>query len=130
MTGKKRTAREPLLKCRKRRDDVKTVGESLLRDKLRRNLSTGGAASGMRGGLSLPKRRLNGTWEPETPMLTEKPQVQETRGREYGSGDSGGGTACSSDEVSDKEMERRLCQEDEKSSCCTKDEGRSFGAAL
>jgi len=23
-----------------------------------------------------------------------------------------------------------LCQEDEKSSCCTKDEGRSFGAAL
>ena len=32
MTGKKRTAREPLLKCRKRRDDVKTAGESLLRD--------------------------------------------------------------------------------------------------
>jgi hypothetical protein len=89
VTGKKRTAREPLLKCRKRRDDVKTAGESLLWDKLRRNLSTGGAASGMRGGLSLPKRRLNGTWEPETPMLTEKPQVQETRGREYGGGDSG-----------------------------------------
>ena len=89
MTGKKRTAREPLLKCRKRRDDVETAGESLLRDKLRRNLFTGGAASGMRGGLILPKRRLNGTWEPETPMLTEKPQVQETRGREYGRGDSG-----------------------------------------
>ena len=32
MTGKKRTAREPLLKCRKRRDDVKPAGESLLRD--------------------------------------------------------------------------------------------------
>ena len=32
MTGKKRTAREPLWKCRKRRDDVKTVGESLPRD--------------------------------------------------------------------------------------------------
>ncbi len=32
MTGKKRTAREPLWKCRKRRDDVKTVGESLTRD--------------------------------------------------------------------------------------------------
>jgi hypothetical protein len=32
VTGKKRTAREPLWKCRKRRDDVKTVGESLLRD--------------------------------------------------------------------------------------------------
>ena len=32
MTGKKRTARKPLWKCRKRRDDVKTVGESLPRD--------------------------------------------------------------------------------------------------
>src|SRR5215470_18808849 len=48
--------------------------------KLRRNLITGGAASGMRGGLSLPRRRLNGTWEPETPMLTEKPQVAEPQG--------------------------------------------------
>jgi len=57
--------------------------------KLRRNLFTGGAASGMRGGLSLPRRRLNGTWEPETPMLTEKPQVEEPQGREYGSGVSG-----------------------------------------
>ena len=34
-------------------DDVKTAVLSLLRDKLRRNLFTGGAASGMRGGLSL-----------------------------------------------------------------------------
>ena len=32
MTGKKRTAREPLWKCRKRRDDVNTAAESLLRD--------------------------------------------------------------------------------------------------
>jgi hypothetical protein len=32
VTGKKRTAREPLWKCRKRRDDVKTVGELLSRD--------------------------------------------------------------------------------------------------
>jgi len=30
--GKKRTAREPLSKCRKRKDDVKTAGASLLRD--------------------------------------------------------------------------------------------------
>jgi len=35
-------------------DDVKTAGGWLLRDKLRRNLFTGGAASGMRSGLSLP----------------------------------------------------------------------------
>ena len=43
----------------------------------------------MRGGLSLPMRQLSGTWEPETLMLTEKPQVEEPRGQEYGSGDSG-----------------------------------------
>src|SRR5260370_40330373 len=57
--------------------------------KLRRNLFTGGAASGMKGGLSLARRRLSGTWEPETPMRTEKPQVAEPQGREEGSGDSG-----------------------------------------
>jgi hypothetical protein len=50
---------------------------------------TGGAASGMRGGLSLPRRRLSGTWEPEAPMQTEKSQVAEPQGREYGCGDSG-----------------------------------------
>jgi hypothetical protein len=48
--------------------------------KLRRNLFTGGAASGMRGGLSLPKRRLNGTWEPETPMLTESHKCKKHEG--------------------------------------------------
>jgi len=32
VTGKKSTAREPLRTCRKRRNDVKTVGESLSRD--------------------------------------------------------------------------------------------------
>ena len=68
---------------------AKTAELLLLRDKLRRNLFTGGAASGMRGGLSLPKRRLSGTWEPETPMQTEKSQVAEPQGREYGCGDSG-----------------------------------------
>jgi len=47
---------------------------------LRRNLFTGGAASGVRGGLSLPRRRLNGTWEPETPMLTEKPKCKNHKG--------------------------------------------------
>ena len=31
-------------------------------------------------------RRSNGTWEPETPILTEKPRVEEPRGREYGCG--------------------------------------------
>jgi len=48
VTGKKRTAKEPLMTCRKRRDDVKTAGESLLRDQLWRDLFTDGAASGMK----------------------------------------------------------------------------------
>jgi hypothetical protein len=89
VTGKKRTAREPLWKCRKSRDDVKTAGVCYCGTKLRRNLITGGVASGMRGGLSLLMRRLSGTWEPETPMRTEKSRVAEPQGREYGSGDSG-----------------------------------------
>ena len=37
----------------------------------------------------LAMRRLNGTWEPETPMLTDKLQVEDPRGREYGCGVSG-----------------------------------------
>ena len=40
VTDKKRTAREPLMTCRKRRDDVKTAKESLARDELRRDLFT------------------------------------------------------------------------------------------
>jgi hypothetical protein len=48
VTGKKRTAKEPLMTCRKRRDGVKTAGESLLRDQLRRYLFTGGVASGIK----------------------------------------------------------------------------------
>src|SRR5262245_32371498 len=34
-------------------------------------------------------RQLNGTWEPEIPMLTEKLQVEDPRGRAYGCGFSG-----------------------------------------
>ncbi len=48
VTGKKRTAKEPLMTCRKRRDDVKTAGESLLWDQLRRYLFTDGVASGIK----------------------------------------------------------------------------------
>ena len=37
----------------------------------------------------LAMRQLNGTWEPEIPMPTEKPQVEEPRGRKYECGFSG-----------------------------------------
>jgi hypothetical protein len=42
------SASEPLKTCRKRRDDVKTGGESLIREKPGRNLLTAQAASGMK----------------------------------------------------------------------------------
>ena len=58
----------------------KPQGDRYCGIKLRRNLFTGGAASGVRGGLSLPRRRLNGTWEPETAMLTEKPKCKNHKG--------------------------------------------------
>jgi hypothetical protein len=38
---------EPSMRCRKRRDDVKTEGESLTREKFGSDLLTGQAASGM-----------------------------------------------------------------------------------
>ena len=45
---KETNASEPLLKCRKRRDGVKTGGESLTRDKSGGDLFTVQAASGMK----------------------------------------------------------------------------------
>jgi len=64
-------ASEPLMTCRKRRDDVETGGESLLRDKPGRNLFTAQAASGMKAART-QSRLLCGTWEPVTPMPREK----------------------------------------------------------
>jgi len=46
ITIQKMTVRELLMKCRKRRDDVKTGGKSLTRDKSGGNLFTDQAASG------------------------------------------------------------------------------------
>jgi len=42
------SASEPLLTCRKRRDDVKTGGLSLLQDQPKGNLLTAWVASGMK----------------------------------------------------------------------------------
>jgi hypothetical protein len=51
VSGKTRTARKPLLKCRKQRDDVETGALSLLRDKLRRSIWTLGFFEAMLGQL-------------------------------------------------------------------------------
>src|SRR6516225_4417705 len=78
VTGKKRTAREPLMKCRNVIEDVQNRGL----------ITTAGQAPTIpaygRSGIrherwpELAMRQLNGTWEPETPMQTEKPQVGRT----------------------------------------------------
>jgi len=75
-SGKKRTAREPLLKCRKISDDVKTAGVSYCGISSEET-AYGRSASGRRGAGAC-QRAVSGTWEPETPMPTEKPQVKAT----------------------------------------------------
>ena len=77
------------MKCRKHRDDVKTAAESLLRDQAPTKPVYGRSGIRHERWPELAMRRLNGTWEPETPMQTEKPQVEEPRGREYGCGVQG-----------------------------------------
>jgi RNA-directed DNA polymerase len=54
-------------------------------------------------------RRLNGTWEPEIPMLTEKPQVGRTTRARVRMRNFRGGTARTSNEALDKGVERRGC---------------------
>jgi len=46
------SASKPSMNCRKRRDEVKTEGESLTREKSERHLLTAQAASGRRGGVN------------------------------------------------------------------------------
>ena len=89
VTVKKRTAKEPLMKCRNVIEDVQNRGR----------VTTAGQAPTIpaygRSGIrherwpELAVRQLNGTWEPETPMQTEKPQVAEPRERKYGCGVQG-----------------------------------------
>ena len=92
MRTEKANASEPLMKCRKRTDDIKTGEKSLPRDEPGGNLLTAQAVSGMKVARARP-RLLCGTREPATRMLRStgllpgrvrkgEPQVAETaRGR-------------------------------------------------
>ena len=62
---------EPLLKCRKRMDAIKTREWSLPWDKSGRNLITDQTVTGMQAARTT-FWLLYGTWEPKTPMLMEK----------------------------------------------------------
>ena len=98
-------ANEPLMTCRKRRNDVKTGRESLTRDKSGSNLLTGQTASGIKAARTR-FRLLCGTWEPVTPMLREKHKERSSKCQSTDAGYRGGVT-CNSDEGSVMKLERR-----------------------
>lgn len=92
MRTEKANASEPLMKCRKRTDDIRTGEKSLTREEPGGNLPTAQAVSGMKVARAR-SRLLCGTREPATTMLQStgllpgrarkgEPQVAETaRGR-------------------------------------------------
>ncbi len=98
-------ASEPLMTCRKHRDDVKTGGLSLSRDESGGHLFTVRAASGMKAARTR-SWLLCGTWEPVAPMRREN---RKRRPRERESTDAGhrGGPPRSSGEGPVMGLERR-----------------------
>ena len=98
---------EPLMKCRKRRDGVKTGGKSLTRDKSGRHLSTARAASGIKAARTW-RRLLYGTWEPVTSMQRENRKWR-THKRESTEAGCRGGATRSSKEGTVMGLERRGC---------------------
>ncbi len=101
----KATAREPLMTCRKHRNDVKTGVESLLRDQRWGDPLTASVASGMK--VARVRSWLEqGTWEPVASMLRETPKWRSHKGPSTDAGHRGG-WARSSVEVPVMGMERR-----------------------
>ena len=101
----KANASEPPMKCRKRRNDVKTGEESLPRDQRWGDPLTASVASGIE--VARVRSWLeHGTWEPVASMLREKPKWKPHEGQSTDAGHRGG-LARSSDEVPVMGMERR-----------------------
>jgi hypothetical protein len=100
-------ASESLMRCRKRRNGVKTGVESLPRDESGRDLLTAPAAPGIEA--ATPRSRLLcGTWEPVTPMPRER---RKRWSLECLSTDAGyrGGATRTSEEGPVMGLERRGC---------------------
>jgi hypothetical protein len=101
----KANASEPPMKCRKRRDDVKTGEESLPRDQRWGDPLTASVASGIK--VARVRSWLeHGTWEPVASMPREEPKWKPHEGQSTDAGHRGG-WARSSDEVPVMGMERR-----------------------
>ena len=73
---------EPLMRCRKRLDDVETGVSDKSRDKSGGEPVTGQAASGIQVA-RLKIRLLHGTREPVVLMRRERPQAEDLQGPEY-----------------------------------------------
>jgi len=100
-------ASEPLMKCRKRRNGVKTEGESLPREECGGDLSTARTASGIEAA-RMRSRLLCGTWEPVIPMPREPRKGKPPKRVSTDAGYRDGAT-CSSEEGPVMGLERRGC---------------------
>jgi len=96
---------KPPMNCRKRRNDVRTRGQSLFWDQLGENLFIAQAASGGRGGVNSTQALV---WNVGTCVSMRREQLKRTT-RESLSTEARhrGGVACSSDEGSVMGLERR-----------------------
>src|SRR5512139_3252626 len=105
MADREMNASEPLMTCRKRRNEDQTEVESLTREEQGRSLFRALRPPALRWHESV-RQQLCGTWEPSAPMTTErlKQKTCESWSRDAV---RRGGMARSSEEVSDKEMEPR-----------------------
>jgi hypothetical protein len=98
-------ASEPLMTCRKRRNEDQTVVESLTRERRGRYLFRASRPPALRWHESVAQR-LSGTWEPSAPMINERLK-QKTCESWSSKAVRRGGMARSSEEVSDQGMEPR-----------------------
>ena len=105
MGDREMNASEPLMTCRKRRDEDQTVVESLTREERGRSLFRTPWPPALRWHEAVAQQ-LSGTWEPSAPMQTErfKQKTCKSWSRNAVRRD---GMARSSDEVPDKGMEPR-----------------------
>ena len=105
MGDREMNASEPLMTCRKRRNEDQTEVESLTREEQGRSLFRALRPPALRWHEPVT-RQLSGTWEPSAPMTTERFK-QKTCKSQSRKAARRGGMARSSGEVSDKEMEPR-----------------------
>jgi hypothetical protein len=98
-------ASEPLMTCRKRRNEDQTVVESLTRERRGRYLFRAPWPPALRWHEPVAQR-LSGTWEPSAPMTSERLKQKTCEGWSSEAARRGG-MARSSEEVPDKGMERR-----------------------